>query len=69
MSDPETLDAMANLLDSIATACATMDAMKTAEAKKALLQATNAAASHIPSAKASSVSHLRPVEDPKERPL
>lgn len=69
MSDPESLDAMANLLDSIATACAGLDTLKGPEAKAILRDATKAAASHIPTAKAASVSPIRPVGEPKERPL
>lgn len=69
MSDPESLNAMANLLDSIATACAGLDAVKAPDAKAILRDAAKAAASHIPHAKAASVSPLRPVGEPKERPL
>lgn len=69
MSDPEYLDAMSNLLDSIASVVATMDDVKSADAKRILSEVAKAAASHIPAVTGASVSQLRAVPEPKERPL
>lgn len=69
MSDPETLHAMANLLDSIAGVVATMDDVKSPDAKRILGDVAKAAASHIPAVTGASVSPLRAVTEPKDRPL